>query len=256
MSSLDQLCGTRPPWVDLLNNQRMLLMVAAIAQRPSGIGGRTYSLSIELRKDDQVYVSEIASEAQLPRCCVERHVTSDASLYLHLNATKPIQNAAMARAWWYSLGFFLNNQDYATRRRKWPIIVQLGHEDPATTQLEMEGLAERLGWKEETLSSIFRNRGWLVGCLTRVIKETIQLANARAPCPRRCTRKHQPSRNRSCEYLECVDKCKKVRKQIFLVDCPLRSIVEQIVLLEHKRRLQEHTCFQNLMSDVSAFGTN
>ena len=238
MSSLDQLNDTCPAWANIFEVQRRKLRVLAVAQQPSGLTGRSYQLSIDLRRDGRVVVFEEPG-GHLPSCCVERHINPDASFCLHYNSTQPVQSAGMAWEWWRSLGFFLNNQDYASRIRKWPMLAQLSHGDAATTQVQMEELAEPLGWNEEILAAIFRRHGWLGGRLPRLSRDNGNLVNLRSPCPRGCTRKHHPFRKCSCERLNCAEGCRRLHKPILRADCPNRSVVESLVLLEHQRRTQE-----------------
>ncbi|MYI70451.1 MAG: hypothetical protein F4103_17490 [Boseongicola sp. SB0673_bin_14] len=256
MSSLDQLNDTCPAWANIFEVQRRKLRVLAVAQQPSGLTGRSYFLFINLRRDNLVAVFE-EPDGHLPLCCVERHINPDASFCLHYNSTEPVQSAAMAREWWRSLGFYLNNQDYASRRRKWPMLAQLSHGDAAITQIQMEELAEPLGWKEEeVLAAIFRKRGWLGGRLPRLSKDKSSLVNLRSPCPRGCTRKHHPFRKSSCERLNCAEGCRRLHKPTLRADCPNRSVVESLVLLEHQRRAQEHEFFKSLKnSQVICCGT-
>ena len=122
---------------------------------PSGALGRTYELVIRTTPRDTVEVWEGRPNAQLPKCCVERHINADATFCLHFGSTKPILDFDNAIDWWTSLGDFLKHQDYSSKRRKWPIHAQLSHGDAAQAQLRMEKLAEPLGWKEEILDSIF-----------------------------------------------------------------------------------------------------
>lgn len=246
MSSLDQLSDTCPAWADIFERQQKKLRVSAVALLPSGLAGRTYQLFVNLQGDGGVAVFE-ELDGHLPRCCVERHINSDASFCLHFNSTEPIQSAEMARTWWRSLGSFLNNQDYASRRRKWPMLAQLSHGEAARTQEKMEQLVESLGWEVEIAAAIFRQRGWLGGRLPRLSRDKRSLVNVRSPCPRGCTRKHHQFRKSSCEQLNCVEGCRKLHKPILRADCPNRSVVERLVLLEHQRRSQENDFFRALV---------
>jgi len=257
MSSIDQLYATHPKWVTVLKKRRKQFHIKASAQRPSGAQGTEYSLVIESQKDDRVAVSENAKQPRLPKCCVERHINPNATFCLHLNSTKPIQNEQEGRFWWSSLGIYLNHQDYATERRVWPMRAQLSHgETAAFLQLEMEAIADAFGWKEEVLSSIFRHKGWLNGTLRRTTKDKLGLVNVRAPCPRQCTRKHYPYRKKSCDRTQCIDGCRKEHKLIVRADCPHRSEVEKLVLLEHRRRKQEEAFIRDIVENgVTCCGT-
>lgn len=251
MSSLEQLCYTCPAWVEILKKEQKKLSVSATAQRPSGLDGRKYELSIKLQKDNRVAVFEMPEAGLLPRRCVERHINIDSSFCLHFNSTTPIQSPETACQWWRSLGFFLNHQDHAARRRKWPMFAELSHgDDAAITQLKMEEIAGPLGWKdEEVIASIFRKRGWLAGPLPRLTKDKRGLVNVRTPCPRGCTRKHHPYRKASCQRGDCVEGCKKIHKAILRAECPNRAVVECLVLLERQRRNEEAEFYKDLKKD-------
>jgi hypothetical protein len=104
----------------------------------------------------------------------------------------------------------------------------------------MEKIAEPLGWKTEVLHALFRNKSWLAGDLPRILKSKNAVANLRSPCPRGCREWHFPLRSKSCEEPACAPKCKKQHKPIIRRNCPHRVSIESLVLLEHKRRQNDH----------------
>lgn len=239
MNSIYQLHGVLPGWATVEKRSWKCLHVLARAPMPSGALGRTYELVIRTTPRDTVEVSEGRHNAQLPKCCAERHINADATFCLHFGSTKPILDSDNAIDWWTSVGDFLKHQDYSSERRKWPIHAQLSHGDAAQAQLRMEELAEPLGWKEEILDSIFRGSGWLAGELPRRTKDKCGLVNVRTPCPRGCREKHHPYRKQACKRQHCIEGCKKQHSPILRVNCPYRTTVEELVLVEYSRRQRE-----------------
>lgn len=256
MNSIERLHGEVPVWATIAKQNRKSLHVTARAPMPSGAFGRTYELIIKSTKNYGARVTENRAKALLPECCVERHINADATFCLHFDSTKPILNSEKAIMWWISLGDYLSHQDYSSKRRKWPMHAQLSHGDAAIAQLQMEKLADPLGWKEELLSSIFRGSGWLAGGLTRRTKDKFGLINVRTPCPRGCRKKHYPYRTQACERQHCVEGCKKRHDPILRVDCPYRATVEELVLVEYLRRQAEEKVIESLRSQgVKCCGT-
>lgn len=256
MTSLSRLRNTIPRWVSLENDNGMSIGIRAQAPKPSGELGRTYYLVIKLVGGDKIEVYEDQVNRTLPECCLERHINGDGSFCLHRDSTNPLQNDAEARVWWSSLADYLNHQEYASKHRKWPISAQLSHGDGAIVQLRMEELADSVGWKEELLSSIFRKKGWLAGALPRRSKDGDQLVNVRTPCPRGCVNLHYPHRAQACRRTGCAMDCGKHHAAILRAKCPHRSVVEQLVLLEYKRRFEENKVIDALRSKgTSCCGT-
>ena len=246
MNSIDQLHSVLPNWTTVAKRSRERLHLTACAPLPSGALGRTYELVIESIDANKAVVSENRAHAQLPRCCLERHINSDSTFCLHFDSTKPIEDSDVAIRWWNSLGDYLKHQDYSSRRRKWPMHAQLSHGDAALAQIRMEELATPLGWNDEVIASIFRGTGWLAGKLPRPTKDKTGLVNVRTPCPRGCRRKHHPYRLLACERQECVAGCKKRHDPILRIDCPYRETVEELILVEHMRRREEEKIIRGL----------
>lgn len=256
MNSLDYLCHAAPAWVTISKRTNSKLHIVADAPKPSGASGRQYKLIVKALQFDCVQVSENTNKSILPKCCVERHINPDSTFCLHLNSTKPIGDHQVAVYWWQSLGEYLNNQDHASKFRKWPMYAQLSHGDAANIQLEMEALANSLGWREEVVTAIFREKGWLSGVLPRRTKSKRGLVNVRSACPRGCRQKHHPLRAQACRVIECLQGCTKLHKPILRVKCPHRTEVERLVLLEHERRAKDKEIFAHLRrSSFTCCGT-
>lgn len=240
MTSLSLLKATVPNWVKEAKAKLAGLDIKACPQADSGLVGREYHLRIKTNGLQNIDVSEGRESKLLPKCCVERHINPGATFCLHYNSSKPLHTREEAKRWWQSLNSYLLHQDFAHRRRFWPLKAGLSHGDAALVQLEMERLAEPYGWKEGILASIFAGKGWLAGELPRRRKDAESLVNVRSPCPKGCTHKHGQYRRDSCVKNECVPNCRKLHKPILRADCPQRATVERLVLLEYRRRKIEH----------------
>jgi hypothetical protein len=236
MTSIDWLMSVCPSSVVITSSTKTGFSCIANAQKPSGEQGRSYSLTVEAKSGDRIEVSERNDNRILPEFCIERHVNPDKTFCLHFASDAPLRDSAHAKLWWKSLGSYLNNQDYAHKRRKWPVNAQLSHGQAADVQIAMEEIARRHGWQEEVTASIFRKSGWLGGALPRLAKEPHSVVNVRSPCPRGCRRLHGSLRKSSCKLRNCDSNCRKLHLPIIRADCPNRKDIEMLVVLEHERR--------------------
>lgn len=211
-----------------------------------GAATRSYSLELRATSEGGASVREHLPSMHLPCFCPERHINPDGTFCIYYGSEAALANGDAVAAWWESLAAFLNNQQYAEKWRVWPLASGLSHGDAAAHQLEMEAIADPLGWKDEILSSMFRSRGWLAGRLPRACKQLDRVLNVRMPCPRGCTRKHRLLRRRSCEIDSCAPGCRRMHKPILRADCPHRNAVENLVLHEYRRRRLEAEFFKAL----------
>lgn len=250
MNSTDYLLGTRPTWVEVLKSTRDRLEMSVRAQKPSGRQGRVYLLNIARDSIDRISVKESAKQKILPPSCVERHINPSGTFCVFWESTKPIQTVDSARSWWRSLGSYLDNQDFAHKRREWPIKAGLSHGDAANIQFKMEALKLPEGWLEEIQYGMFRQRGWFSGTLPTLKKNSRELINIRSPCPRLCKRKHVPLRKKSCETPNCVEGCQRQHLPMLRADCGHRRLITDLIILEEKRRLLE----AELISDIKKDG--
>jgi len=246
MNSLDELLQQVPEWVEVESRKSKKAVIRATCVRDSGALGDVYSLAVEQLASDRIKIYETKAEQKLPKCCVERHINSDSSFCLHLDSSKPVGSPKAARDWWNSLARYLSNQEYAARFGRWPINQGLSHGDAATTQVEMERLADTVGWRDEVLSSIFRGTGFLHDAPLRLSKDKSRFVNLRTPCPRGCKRLHFPYRKRSCERHECKTDCQRDHRPILRASCPNRDVIERLNRLEIKRRSQERELLNDL----------
>ncbi|WP_339679221.1 E2 domain-containing protein [uncultured Hyphomonas sp.] len=248
MNSLEYLAANNPAWSYISTVDPEAIQTKC---QPCGIDGaptREYALKIELVAAKRIQVCEDPQHALLPACCVERHINPNSSFCLFLNSTAQIYDHDQANEWWGALRWFLARQDYASKRRLWPVDGGLCHGDAAEVQLAMESLTLPDGWLEEIRYSIFRHSGWLAGTLPRLTKDKSRVVNVREPCPRGCKRKHHPLQKKSCDVQLCIDGCHRQHKNILRAECPNRSIIERLVILEHERRRREKKFIQDLIA--------
>jgi hypothetical protein len=203
---------------------------------PGSGSERTFYLELKVSSQRGVEVAEQSNRRQFPPFCLERHINPDHTFCLYLGSELPFMNDQSVLEWWSGLGSFLVNQVYAERRAVWPLAAGLSHGEAAGEQLEMEALAEPLGWKDEILQALFRGKGWLAGRLPRASKKDGRIVNVRSPCPRGCTYKHKLWRRRACDFEDCAPDCRRQHSPILRTDCPHRVVIEGLVLHEHKRR--------------------
>jgi len=246
MSSLDELLQQIPEWVEVEHSTPKKAVLKANCVRDSGAPGNVYSLIVEQSASNRIKVCEAAAYRKMPECCVERHINPDASFCLHFDSSKPISSPKLARDWWTSLARYLSNQEYAAKYGRWPIHQGLSHGDAAITQVEMERLANTVGWTDEVLSSIFRREGFLHDAPLRLSKDKSRFVNLRSPCPRGCKSLHFPYRKKSCEHHECAIDCQRNHRAILRASCPNREVIERLNLLEIKRRSQEKELLDDL----------
>lgn len=249
MNSLNLLLRNKPSWLQIEGRQSEDAEVVASPPAAGNRSGRSYYLRLQCSAEGGVNVREQTKRRQLPAFCLERHINPDGTFCLHYGSEAEIANDEAARFWWSSLATYLDYQRYAEKHGYWPLEGGLSHGEAADEQFAMEELADRLGWKDEILISMFRNKGWLFEHLPRVSKTLSRVLNSKAPCPRGCTHKHGPLRARSCSISDCEPSCKKQHKPILRADCPNRSTVEKLILHEHRRRKIEAQIVKKVKSN-------
>lgn len=256
MNNIEFLKNTKPVWATIDSATANQINLHAYAPLKSGAQGRLYHLTIKIGSGSGPTVSESGLANLLPQCCIERHINPDASFCLSQGSTSRLTSLEDAHLWWRSLGYYLAHQDFAAKRRFWPLEAGLSHGDAADIQLKMEALAEVNGWKQDVQAAALWSEGWLGGALPRLSKNKRTLVNARSNCPRGCTWKHKALRSTSCETTTCQTGCRKQHKRIVRSDCPNRDIVEELVLLEHQRREAEREVIDILIKGgIACCGT-
>lgn len=147
------------------------------------------------------------------------------------------------------LRMFLLHQEYAQKYAVWPLEGGLSHGDAARIQEKMEELAAPLGWKEEILVGMFRSKGWLANSLPKASRRLDRLLNSRTPCPRGCTRQADSDRSIVCRPADAGPEGKD-GKPILRAECPNRSALERIALLEHRRRKAQNNFIKEIRKDA------
>lgn len=246
MSSLDRLLRNCPSWVELQDSSGGI--VSLIASHSLGGGKPPRAFYLELRRSPQggIAVFEQDAKRQCPYFCLERHINPDGSFCVFYGSENKIDDDDAARTWWSHLGTYLKNQVYAEKFKLWPLASGLSHADAAVEQIEMEALADPLGWKDEILEGMFRRRGWIANNLPRVSKDISRVLNLRTPCPRGCTWKHKLLRKHSCGLEACLPDCGRQHKPILRADCPHRETIEDLVIHEHRRQRIESEIIDSL----------
>lgn len=239
MNSLSLLLKNCPNWVKIEHVKRDEATIVAAPPLAGSIDPTHYLLELALTGNGGVSVREQPEHRRFPEFCMDRHINPGGTFCLGYGSENRLADSDAAIRWWSSLGTFLHNQEYARKRREWPLAAGLSHGEAALEQLAMEALAEPLGWTDELLGGMFRGRGWLFQKLPRVTKTLDRVVNARTPCPRGCTWRHKSLRKNSCVLGSCETGCQKLHKPILRANCPNRQIVEEIVLREHRRRAIE-----------------
>lgn len=249
MNSLRLLLKHLPSWVRVEKDSPATAQVTCAPQKASGLIAGHYLLTLTLLRGGGVGVAEGEGANHFPASCPERHINPDATFCISYGSTEPLIEAHAAVAWWEYLRMFLVHQEYARKYGVWPLEGGLSHGDAARVQEKMEELAAPLGWKEEILIGMFRAKGWLANSLPKASHRLDRLLNSRTPCPRGCMR--QADRNRSivCRLAngdtEITD-----GKPILRAECPNRSILERIALLEHKRRKAQNDFILDFCKDA------
>lgn len=186
-----------------------------------------------------------------PASCPERHINPDATFCISYGSTEPLIEAHAAIAWWEYLRMFLLHQEYARKYGVWPLEGGLSHGDAARIQEKMEELAAPLGWKEEILVGMFRRKGWLANSLPKASQRLERLLNSRTPCPRGCKRQADSNRSIVCRPADSDPELAD-GKPILRAECPNRSALERIALLEHRRRKAQNDFIQQIDRDTHA----
>ena len=228
-----------PNWVEILGPGDGAVAILARPPSPDGSVVRDWRLVIGPSKRGGSSVRESVLGAQLPKCCPERHINEDGSFCTQLDSDGAIFDVEAAHAWWRSLKTFLVHQINAETTGLWPVGAQFSHGFAADVQLDMEKIALPLGWIDELLEGIFRHRGWLGNELLPLAKghrgKPSHVANSRTACPRGC-------RKTASGSVHCMDVTKQEPqsgKPTLRTDCPHRIEMEQLIMLEHKRRRLE-----------------
>ena len=236
MNSLRLLLEQTPSWARIVKDRNVSVHLSCAPQKASGLVAGKFSLEFSLLAGGGVSIAEVNDQSQFPTFCPERHINPDATFCISLGSTEPLAGAHASSVWWEYLRMFLLHQKYAEKHGVWPLEGGLCHGDAARFQEKMEKLAAPLGWKEEILVGIFRNKGWLANSLPRASQRLERLPNARTPCPRGCTRHADASHSIVCRPVDVELSRITADNPILRAECPNRSTLERIEFLEHRRR--------------------
>jgi len=232
MSSIDRLRETIPAWCTVKPQVTGTLEFTAYSKLPSGAPGRQYNLRVMETKSG-LEVSEAAHAKILPSCCVERHINHDGTFCIFLGSTETLSDKNSAINWWKGLKQFLSDQEYAKNKKKWPAHRSMSHGRAAEIQLRMEKIALENNWTKEVLSGMFRSTGWLGQSNIRIRNDEMR-SNQRSPCPRGCKNYHENGIRK-----KCASNCNKKHSAILLIDCPNKAAINELSVLEVKRRKLE-----------------
>ena len=249
MNSLRLLLKHTPSWVQITEDKQVSAQMSCAPQKASGLIAGHYLLKLSLLRGGGVSVAEVEEVNSFPASCPERHINPDATFCISYGSTDPLTEAHAAIAWWEYLRMFLLHQEYAQKYGVWPLEGGLSHGDAARIQEKMEELAAPLNWMEEILVGMFRRKGWLANSLPKASQRLDRLLNSRTPCPRGCTRQADSNRSIVCRPAD-TDPEVTDGKPILRADCPNRSALERIALLEHRRRKAQNDFIRDICKDA------
>lgn len=234
-SELSLLLQEKPEWVTVKTKTKNSFQAIILPPLLSGKQPDSYAIKIELEQKT-IRVMEAVPGKKLPIFCPERHINPDSSLCIGYRAGSAVKTSENAKQWWESLLDHFRCQRNAARKGFWPLGKALSHGDSVKQQFQMESISMPLGLYAEVEAGIFKKSGWLGGELPRERGNSGKLVNGRSNCPRGCRYTHSPSVKLQCGVIECHAECVKEHNPILRVDCPLRSEICDLVLLETKRR--------------------
>lgn len=245
-----------PDWAKLIDfKEGISFNIIASPSLNGGIKGQSYDLNIKVQ-EAKIVVQETDNLSYLPKFCPERHINYNGTFCIGLNTGNNILNREDAATWWQHLKEFLQDQQYANKYNHWPRDKWLSHgSEAAEHHLEMEKLANRIGWEEEINQALEYKIGWLGGNLPKLVKDSKKLINQRSSCPRGCYTKKGYSKKPSCI---CNDSEKEnqygLHKPVTRRRCPNLEVVSQLIWHETKRRQAEKE-FWNRFKNEKCCGT-
>lgn len=151
-------------------------------RRASGAPTRQYKLVIAVTPAGLIEVKENPIGSMLPTFCPQRHMNSNGTFCLGLNAGAVILEAGKTDAWWKKLGVFLTCQETAHETRHWPDMIEISHGAAGETEVRAEDEAEKLGLLAEYQMAVREDRGPIADAVKRIRETTGLLVNGRAEC--------------------------------------------------------------------------
>ena len=153
---------------------------------------------------------------RLPDWCPELHLNGDRTFCLGLDKL-PITDEAHAHQWWADLAVHLDLMSVAIKTRVWPLHSGLSHGDAGQYQREARLLAERLDLSEDYARALAGDESWLADLDMNLLGSNGKRRPSAHRCPCGCRRKSGSGFSWS--------------------NCPRRTKVDRLILLEHARRL-------------------
>ncbi|WP_338720345.1 E2 domain-containing protein [Devosia sp. XK-2] len=156
------LAAAVPNWATINRLSQSSLEISTAGKHLSGQPLRQYQVSIEVNKGwhNGVFAREHYAQRLLPDNCLMRHMNTDGTFCIGLDAPWSVTNSQSAGKWWELLLGYLRCQDVAHLARRWPPNRGLSHGDAAEIQLEAEAVAERLGLLVEYREHVEHGAPW------------------------------------------------------------------------------------------------
>ena len=164
--------------------------------------------SIDLRIEcsgNRVLAYEAVIGAKLPPSCPERHINSNGSFCVGLDASEIVVDRDTANIWWNLLHNFLKLQQGASRTRVWPPRQELSHGDAGAHHQKALSAARMLGLEDDYYRMLEGEPAWFSQKFPRVHKKEARLCNGRRACPKGCkNKKGSPIPRRECQRKEQI----------------------------------------------------
>lgn len=200
VTALSRLQSAFPAWASTREDHlgRMVFTVPIVLN--SGKPGRQFLLQVR-GAGDTVSVGEQIVGHLLPKSCPERHINSDGSFCLGVDASVRVLDQASAEKWWANLWEYLQCQESADAIGIWPLGRAMSHGTAGHTQEEARSLASQLDLLDQYDAAVEFGEGWLASPWPLTNREGTRLLNGRLPCPRGClSRSGKPRLRCECEH--------------------------------------------------------
>lgn len=192
------------------------------------VAGAASALSLRLRiaeLDRIVMVAEAVVGTDLPTCCPDRHVNTDGTFCIGIDAGNAIVSPDTAAVWWDQLAQYIRLQRVAQRTGMWPVRQGLAHGDAGQHQIAAREAAAELGIEEQYFETLEGAEAWFVAGFPKLDKSEMRLLNQRLPCP-----------------MGCVGKGKRILR----IDCCNSQAVVSLLREERLRRKLEAEFWKRL----------
>ena len=235
---LEVLKLSAPAWAPISQCTQGLLSVNAAPLRASGKPTRVFFVDITCVAS-QIEVREGVKDKSLPLFCPERHINSDGSFCLGLNAGQGIDTVEAGALWWDRLELFLLCQETAYETRQWPVYAQMSHGDAGAIEARAEEIARELGRDTQYYQAVRSDTGPIAEWVKKLDRKSGRLRNGWLGCL--CGRTEQrgrPMRRHACRKLGCLIELEFQRREATkafwagvgekpccqtMRDCPLRN---------------------------------